>query len=283
MIPIVDTHQHLWDLTRFDLPWTRADRAYLPLDDYAKATLGTGIERSVYMEIDAAVEQQATEAHHVLELCRRTDTPLAGAVLPGHPGTPGFRALVARFKDDPFAKGVRQVLQVPSARPKLCLEPAFVADVRWLGANGLCFDLCMRSAELADGAALAAACPDTRFVLDHCGNVGLGPADLHQWRRDIEVVARAGNTVCKVSGLPVPEGPLAAAAAEVAPIVDHVIEAFGPRRVLFGGNWPVCTLHGGLARWIEALRLIVARRPEDEQRLLFHDNAVAFYALPRGS
>ncbi len=210
MIPIVDTHQHLWDLTRFDLPWTRADPTYVPLarsfllDDYAKATLGTSIERSVYMEVDAAVEQQTTEAHHVLDLCRRADTPLA------------------------------------------------------------------------------AACPDTRFVLDHCGNVGLGPADLHQWRRDIEVVARAGNTVCKVSGLPVPEGPLAAAAAEVAPIVDHVLEAFGPRRVLFAGNWPVCTLHGGLARWIEALRLIVARRPEEEQRLLFHDNAVAFYALPRG-
>jgi len=116
MIPIVDTHQHLWDLNRFDLPWTRADPAYVPLarsflvDDYAKATLGTGIERSVYMEVDAAVEQQATEAHHVLDLCRRADTPLAGAVLPGHPGTPGFRELVARFKDDPFAKGVRQVL-----------------------------------------------------------------------------------------------------------------------------------------------------------------------------
>jgi len=201
-------------------------------------------------------------------------------VLPGRPGTPGFRTHVESFASNPFAKGVRQLLQVPGAPPGRCLEPAFVDDVRWLGEQNLCFDLCMRPGEIADGAALARACPATRFVLDHCGNVHMMPADETRWRRDLAAIGALPNVWCKVSGLTVLDGPIATAAAHLAPLVDHALDCFGAERVLFAGNWPVCRLQGGLARWVETLRTIVARRAQDEQRRLFHDNAVAFYGLP---
>lgn len=286
MQAVVDTHQHVWDLERFDLPWLRGEPRLRPLArsfgvaDYLADARGTGIERSLYMEIAVAPAQQAEEVRTVLALCARDDTPFAGAVLPGRPGTPGFRAHVESFAGNPFAKGVRQLLQVPDVPPGRCLEPAFVDDVRWLGERGLCFDLCLRPGEIGDGAALARACPATRFVLDHCGNVHMMPADEARWRRDVEEIGALPNVWCKVSGLTVPDGPIDAAAASLTPLVDDVLDCFGADRVLFAGNWPVCRLQGGLARWVETLRAIVARRPEDEQRRLFHDNAVAFYALP---
>lgn len=286
MQAVVDTHQHVWDLECFALPWLRSEPRFAALarsfgvHDYLADARGTGIERSLYMEIAVAPAQQADEVRTALALCARADTPFAGAVLPGRPGTPGFRAHVESFATNPFAKGVRQLLQVPDVPPGRCLEPAFVDDVRWLGERGLCFDLCMRPGEIGDGAALARACPETRFVLDHCGNVHMMPADEARWRRDVAEIGALPNVWCKVSGLTVPDGPIDAAAATLAPLVDHVLDRFGAERVLFAGNWPVCRLQGGLARWVATLRAIVARRTEDERRRLFHDNAVGLYALP---
>jgi len=282
MIPIIDTHQHLWDLRRLRLPWVAEHpplaRSYLP-DDYQQAVEGTGVQRSVYVEVDVEPSQANAEAEDIVALCRRASGLTVAAVIGGRPAADDFADQVKRFAPVPSVKGFRQVLHVAGSPPRTCLDPRFVRGVRLLGMHDLTFDLCMRPGELPDAAELVGLCPETCFVLDHCGNVDVAARDRTSWQRDLERVARYPNVVCKVSGI-IESAPRATwSEDDLAPVVDHVLDLFGPERVLFGSNWPVCNLNGSLRRWAEALRAIVAHRPETMQRNLFHDNAVRVYRL----
>src|SRR5262249_3875683 len=152
------------------------------------------------------------------------------------PNSPGFRAYVTPFKDSPYIKGIRQVLHVDSTPPGYCLSKEFIAGVRVLGELGLSYDLCMRSAELPDATKLVDACQDTRFILDHCGNEDVKKKDHSQWRKDITELAKRKNVVGKVSGIVASAKPGAWSADDLAPVVNGTLAAFGPDRVMFGGD-----------------------------------------------
>lgn len=278
-LPIIDTHQHLWDLRKFRLPWIKKghklDRNYL-ISDYLAATKGLGVVQAVYMEVDVAPEQQLAEAEEVAAVCKRGDTPTRAAVISGRPASDDFADYIKRFKGSPYVKGLRQVLHGEGTKPGYCLDRKFIAGVRLLGDLGLRYDLCMRHAELPDGARLVGECKGTRFVLDHCGNPDLKRHE--RWKKDLAALARHENVVCKVSGV-VASAPPGWKAEDLAPVVNHTLDTFGPDRVMFGGDWPVCTKAATYKQWVEALKAIVRDRGAAEQRKLFHDNAVAFYGL----
>lgn len=282
-VSIVDTHVHLWDLDRLRLPWIEAgsalDRDYLP-DDYETAAAGLNVVRGVYMEVDVTPAQHVAEAEYVIDLCQRRVGPLVGAVIGGRPADDGFGAYLDRFRDRSEVKGVRQVLHGGQTPPGTCLAPEYVRGIRLLGERGLSFDLCMRPGELRDGMTLVDACPGTSFILDHCGNPSVQSADLSTWRDDIARLAERENLVCKVSGIVASAKPDFWTPDDLAPIIEHVLTSFGPDRVVFGGDWPVCTRAATLRQWVEALRTIVAERSLDERRKLFHDNALRVYRLP---
>ncbi len=297
MLPIVDTHQHLWDLDRFSLPWLDGEGTG-PLQgnhlvgDYLAAAEGTGIDRTIYMEVDLDPDQRPAEADFAIGLCAAEDNPVAGAVISGSPGEEGFRDYIDRYRGNGFVKGIRQVLHVPAAGPGRCLREGFVSDIRYLGESGLSFDLCLRPSELGDAVGLVDRCPDTRFILDHCGNAdpgvvngaaGYDPANpfshtREQWLSDIAALGEREHVVCKISGI-VARAPAGWSAATLAPAVDHCLDCFGPERVVFGGDWPVCNLGADLGAWTASLREIVSARPREEQARLFAGNAERIYGL----
>lgn len=288
VFPIIDTHQHLWDLSKFKLPWLerekRLAKSYLP-EDYAKA-IGelekakppAKVVKSVYMEVDVAPEQQQAEADFVIDLCKRGTTTMVAGVVSGRPASDGFEKYAKPFKDSPYIKGIRQVLHGPDTPAGFCLQKSFVKGIQLLGELGLSFDLCMRSTELLDAVKLVDACPNTRFILDHCGNEDVKKKDHTRWAKDIAELAKRKNVVGKVSGI-VAAAPPKWTPEDLAPVVNHTLEVFGPDRVMFAGDWPVCTLAASYRQWVDALRTIVKDRKADEQKKLFHDNASKFYKL----
>ncbi len=281
MVPIIDTHQHLWDLSKFRLPWLEGGGPLAKdhlMRDYLQAAQGLNVVRTVYMEVDVDPAQHVAEAEYVIDLCQRDDNPMVAAVIGGRPASEGFQAYVDRFKGSPYIKGVRQVLHGGTPRG-YCLDEKFVRGIRLLGEAGLRFDLCLRSEELLDGAKLADLCPETRFVLDHCGNDNVQAKDRSQWQRDIAEVAKRTNVICKISGIVASAKPGAWTADDLAPIVTHCAEVFGRDRVMFASDWPVCTLAATYRQWVEALKSIVHAWSEADQRKLFHDNAQRFYGL----
>jgi L-fuconolactonase len=251
------------------------------MEDYLRETDGCGVAGTVYMEVDVAREQQPDEADYVVNLCRQPGNPMRGAVISGRPAEEGFESYIRRFaapETGGFVKGVRQVLH-GSMPAGFCLQPEFIRSVRLLGDLGLSFDVCIRPEEIGDAAKLADACPDTQLILDHCGNADVQSEDLSQWRRDIDALATRPNVACKISGIIVTARPGAWDANDLAPIVLHCVEAFGPDRIVFGGDWPVCTLTAPLREWIAALRQIISAWPDDRRRKLLRDNALRIYRL----
>jgi len=287
-IPIIDTHQHLWDLTKFKLPWHETEegaevlkKSFL-MRDYFAATKGLNIVQTVYMEVDVAPDQQNAEADYVLDLCAKPDNPMTGAVISGRPADAKFGKYMERFADNKLIKGVRQVLHGPSTPAGYCTGKQFVESVKLLGEMGKCFDFCMRSGELMDCVKLVDQCPKTKFVLDHCGNGPVVPkdkAEYSQWHTGLKELAKRPNVVCKISGI-VASAAKDWKAADLAPIVNPSLEAFGDDRVMFAGDWPVCTLRASFAEWTTALQEIIKDRSPEFKRKLFHDNAVKFYDLP---
>jgi predicted TIM-barrel fold metal-dependent hydrolase len=281
-LPIVDTHLHLWDLQRFTLPWIQKGsplaRSYV-MKDWLTATAGLNVVKAVYMEVDVDPKQQVAEAEYVTAICRDGKTPMAAAVISGRPAAADFETYLNRFKGNAHIKGLRQVLHTPATPAGFCLGEAFVKGVRLLGARGLSFDLCMRPTDLRDALKLTEACPDTRFILDHCGNGPVFAKDRGQWQKDMAALAQRRNVVCKVSGIVAQCQPGKWTAKDLAPVVNHTLDVFGPERVMFAGDWPVCTLGATYRQWVDALKEIVRQRPAAQQRRLFHDNAAAYYGL----
>ena len=280
-IPIIDTHQHLWDLDRFRLPWLVGGgplaRSY-HMQDYLAESAGLGVVSTIYMEVDVEASQRQAEAAYVIDLCERSDNPMAGAVIGGNPADSGFIEYIEAIAGVPWVKGVRQVLHGSSQPAGYFLQPEFVHGIRKLGELGLSFDLCMRPGELAGAAKLAERCPETRFILDHCGNGDVTSEDLSSWKSGMESLAVCENVVCKISGI-VASAPPDWTPDLLAPIIEHTADVFGPDRIMFGSDWPVCTLRATYRQWVDALRQITASWPESAQHKLFHQNAAQFYGL----
>ena len=293
-LPIVDTHQHLWDLRKLRLAWLKSsphiNRSFVT-KDYLEATEGLNVQKAIYMEVAVDKEDRLAEAEYVIGLCKRKDNPTVAAVISGSPGSEDFKQYITRFKGSPYIKGIREILSREGLKRGLWHSRQFVRSVRLLGELGMSFDLCMPPAALLDGAKLAEACPHTRFILDHCGNAdpkafrppGNKDQTLRragaQWRQDIAELAGRKNVVCKISGIVAraPKGTWTA--DDLAPVINHCLELFGPQRVMFGGDWPVVTRVASFRQWVEALKQIIQNRARDEQRKLLHDNAVRFYGL----
>lgn len=289
-ISLVDTHQHLWNLQRFRLPWLKPGgeltRDY-SLSDYQKASAGLGITKAIYMEVAVAPEQKQAEAEHVIKICRDGRSPTCAAVIGGMVREAGFKDYVSAFKDNPYIKGVRHGLN----RAEQLEDDQLIQNLRLLGALGLNFDLLVPTRLIGPAAQLVERCPHTQFILDHCGNAdplafnpqlnwGRQPQhDADQWKRDMDQLARQENVACKISGIVarVPKG--RATAKVLSPIATHCLDAFGPERVVYGSDWPVCTRGASLRTWTTLLREIVAERPYAERQALFWTNAHRVYGL----
>lgn len=286
VIPIVDTHQHLWDLKKLKLPWLQNEgvksinRDFL-MSDYLEATKGLGVSKTVYMEVNVAQDYQDREAEWVIDLCRQPGNPMQAAVIGGYPHDRGFKKYIQKYAESKYIRGVRTVLHDPDRPKGLCLQKRFVKNVKLLGKLGMSFDLCMRPEELEDGARLVEKCPKTRFVVDHCGNMSVTSTDQAQrkkWMAGMKALASHENVVCKISGIVVtanenwkPQ--------DLAPNMLFCMETFGEDRAYFAGDWPVCRLRATFRQWVDALKWIVRDRPVAFQKKLFHDNATRFYRL----
>lgn len=289
-LTIVDTHQHLWNLHRFRLPWLRSGGELtrdFTMVDYEEATKGLGITKAIYMEVAVAPEQKLAEAKHIIKICEDKSNPTCAAVIGGLIFENSFKDYILQFKDNPYIKGVRHGLN----NPEQLENNRLIQNLRLLGTLNMNFDLLVPPGLIGKAAKLVKQCDDTQFILDHCGNADPLAFDRHldwgrepqhdpdQWKRGVDILAQQTNVICKISGIiaRVPKG--RATADLLSPIVIHCLDSFGPDRVVFGGDWPVCTRGAPLRVWTHLLHEIIRKRSFEEKRKLFWRNAHHFYSL----
>jgi predicted TIM-barrel fold metal-dependent hydrolase len=276
---LVDTHQHLWDLTRFPYTWCAGipplNRSFL-LRDYVAAAEGLKITKTIFMECDVDEPHALAEARTIQVLA--DENPLiAGIVASGRPEKSGFREHLVQLSALPKLRGVRRVLHTQP--DELSTNPLFVKNVRRLAEFGLTFDLCVLARQLPRAIALVEACPAVTFVLDHCGVPDVKARAVEPWATDMARLAQHPNVTCKISGLVAYADPTQWTVADLEPFVGHVLTCFGWDRVVWGGDWPVCTLSATLRRWVDATQGLLQEASDAQRAKLYHANAERIYRV----
>jgi len=245
--------------------------------DYLSAVQGLDVVKSVHLEADVDEPYMFDESRHLLALAERADNPLEGIVACGRPEREDFKSYLDKIAAYPKVKGIRRVLHT---QPDAVGQGAtFLKNVAALSEYRLSFDVCVLARQLPIAINLVAHCPDVVFILDHCGVPQVKEKHLDPWRSHITEIARFPNVSCKISGLVAYADVERWTAEDLRPFVEHVIAAFGWDRVLFGSDWPVCTLSASYRQWVEALQGLTHEAGEINQKKLFFDNAVRVYRL----
>ncbi|MEO8758907.1 MAG: amidohydrolase [Devosia sp.] len=272
---IIDTHLHLIYLNKFSYPWLSRvpplNRQWDAPSYFAEAEK-LGIAAALHMEVDVPVAEMEDETRFVLGL----DPRVVGAISNARPEHIDFPVHLERMLAEPRIRGIRRLLQ--GDPDDLSAGEVFRGNLRRLAAPGLAFDICVQSTQLPIARALAAACPDVQFVLDHCGNPLIAGGDIPDWRRDLKALAEMPNVTGKISGI-VNHAKPGWTPNDLRPVIEHMIASFGWDRVVFGSDRPVLTVNGSLTQWVEALKTIVSGVSADEQAKLFHRNAERVYRL----
>ncbi|HRE81932.1 MAG TPA: amidohydrolase [Opitutaceae bacterium] len=279
-IPIIDTHQHLWDPTRFSYSWM-ADQPSIRrrslVSEYREATAGFDIVRTVYVDTDVDVHDLAGEVRFIFELADDPANRIDGVVPGAKLENPEAFLPLQPFLNHPKLKGVRRILQ--SEPDSVSEQPQFVSNVQALAQYGLSFDLCVRARQLPLARKLVQRCPDVHFILDHCGVPDIKGGGLDPWRSEVKAIAAEPNVSCKLSGLVAYVDPHRWTDRDLRPYTDHVLDCFGWDRVMWGGDWPVCTLTCPLSTWIETALRLTENASAAQRDQLFRRNAERIYRL----
>jgi predicted TIM-barrel fold metal-dependent hydrolase len=278
---IVDTHLHLIYRDRLRYPWLAG---FAPLnrdfsyEAYAVEARRCGITDALHMEVDVAPDDIEVETRNVEDLAGRPESLLRGAISACRPEEDGFPAFLERQLADPFVKGFRRVLHVV---PDDVSEGAtFRANLKRLGGASRPFDLCVRPDQIDKAIALADLAPSVQFVLDHCGVPAIKDRSEHPWRERIAEIAKRPNVAAKISGVVAYADPASWTVDDIKPYVEHTIESFGWDRVVWGSDWPVCTLTASLSIWVAATHAITLSCAAHERERLFNANARRIWRLP---
>jgi L-fuconolactonase len=283
---IVDAHQHLWEFAEHPQTWINPDtdgainRDFV-IDDLRDATASLDVGATVVVQ----AVNDAEETTHLLQRAEAASDLIAGVV--------GWADLTAPDLDDQFDRwraqpgghrlvGLRHLVQ-NEPDPDWLDRPDVRQGLRTCAAHSIAFDLLVNEAHLPAAVRVVAALPETRFVLDHLGKPPLRSGDLTPWATQMRQLGRLPNVWAKVSGL-VTEAPRGGrSAAHLQPVFDVALDAFGPERLMFGSDWPVCLLAASYAEVAATAQELAAALSEAERNNVFAGNAAEFYQLRSGA
>ena len=281
---MIDTHIHLLEPDRFTYEWTKGFPALtgrFDLSDYQKASADTGIQAGVFMEVDC--EESADEARYFCSLAEQPGCLIQAVVAAARPESPDFERNLEAMAH-PRLTGIRRVLHTHP--DELSQSSLFRENVSHLGALGLSFDLCVLQRQLPLALDLVRACPQTTFILDHCGvpeissNDAPAGAGFLAWKKSIRALAAEPNVNGKISGITAYAPEPLRNAEGLRPYIETMLEAFGPARLVWGGDWPLVNLGDGLLAWSNITRDLLSELTPDERTLILSTNAKKIYRIP---
>lgn len=275
----IDAHVHFWDPHRLHYPWLadvqELHRTFLPHDLPA---LAEGVlDGAIFVEANCRSTENLDELAFIEEMVLG-GARIVGAVAFVDLCDPLRRpALLQRIRRRDLVVGVRHNIQhQPSG---FSAEREFVRGVQEVGDLGLTFDLCITADQLVEVTELVRQCPDTTFVLDHCGKPHIA-TDAHEpWATSLRHLAGYRNVACKLSGLLSQARPDQRSATSLLPYARHAMDCFGPDRLMYGSDWPVVTTAGGEPLWRALVHEFTSDWSLAAREAFFFDNALRIYGI----
>lgn len=272
----IDAHHHFWRYTDAEFGWIGDEMAVLRRDflpeDLGSELLSSGMDGVVTVQARTSVE----ETEWLLNLCDQTDF-MSGVVGWVPLQADDLSAYLDRFASHPGLKGVREVVQ---GMPK-----GFMADARFnrgvgkLKAHGLVYDLLIVEKQLPEAIAFVDRHPEQPMVLDHIAKPLIKQGSLEPWSSRIRKIAERPNVTCKLSGMVTEADFQLWNSARLKPFFEVVLDAFGPERLMFGSDWPVCLCACAYKRWAEIVDDWIKDLSPDEQAAIRGGTAARIYKL----
>jgi L-fuconolactonase len=276
-VPRIDAHHHVWRLDRGDYGWLTPTLAAI-YRDFSLDDLSPLLDR---IEIKATVLVQAAptvaETEFLLQVAHASDGLVKGVVGWVDLAAPQATATLERLARDSLLKSIRPMLQ-DIADPAWILRRDVDVQLTVIEKLGLRFDALVKPPQLAALLQMVERHPRLPVVIDHGGKPAIIDRDWEPWASEIAELADHPHVACKLSGLVTEAGPGWSPHA-LGIYVDHLLDCFGPERLLWGSDWPVVNLAGGYHRWARASDQLLARLPAADRNAIFGDNAQRFYGL----
>jgi len=274
---IVDSHQHFWRYDPVEYDWIGDELAPIRRDFLPSDLEGEVRPAGVDAVVSVQARQTLEETRWLLELASAHDL-VAGVV--------GWVPLVSETVGDtletlarhPKLRGVRHVLQ-GEPDPAFALREDFGRGIALLRGFGLAYDVLVYERQLEVATALVDRHPDQVFVVDHAAKPRIRDRVLSPWRERMRELARRPNVFCKLSGLVTEAHPSGWTRDDLEPYADVVLSAFGPSRVMFGSDWPVCLAACPYARWLATVRELCGTLSPAERESVLGGSARRAYRL----
>ena len=272
----VDAHQHFWRYTEEEYGWINGSMAAIRRDflpgDLLPLLEDAGIDATVAVQARQSLE----ETEWLLDLAEEYDW-IAGVVGWAPLVSPRVEQTLERLSANVKLKGVRHVLQ--GEADEYMLREDFNAGIALLRRYSMTYDVLVLECQLPAAIHFVDRHPEQPFVLDHIAKPLIAAQTLEPWRTHIRELARRSHVACKLSGLVTEANFDSWTIEHLRPYIETVLECFGTKRLIFGSDWPVCTVAASYARWTNGLREFVSELSGDEQEAILGRNAIQFYGL----
>jgi L-fuconolactonase len=273
---MIDAHQHFWSLTRDDYGWLSPDDAVL-YRDFGPEQLEphiaeAGISRTVLVQAAPTL----AETHYLLGIAAATDW-VAGVVGWVNLEAAEVERDLDTFVSHPAFRGVRPMIQ-DMADDDWMLGDSLTRGLQALNQRQLTFDALVLPRHLPRLIRLLDRHPDLRVVVDHAAKPSIRTGDFDAWASDMNRLASQTSACCKLSGLAT-EAAENWTASDLRPYVVHLLQCFGPQRLMWGSDWPVVDLAGGFDRWRQASVELLEGLGDPDRAAILGENAARFYAL----
>ena len=273
----IDSHQHFWHYQRADYGWIDDSMAVLRRDflpgDLRPELAAAGIAGCIAVQ----VRQSLDETRYLLDLASK-HPEIRGVVGWVDLQSQDVEAQLREFTKNPRFVGVRHIAQ-SEPDPRFLVSEPFLRGIAALSTTDLVYDVLVYPHQLPAAIELAEQFPGQRFVLDHLGKPDQKRLQVGEWAAQVQALARASNVACKVSGMVTEADWQNWSAAGLRPAFDIVLQAFGPDRLMFGSDWPVCLCASDYQRWVDTVAGWLAELPEAERSAVNGGNASRLYHL----
>ena len=274
---VVDSHHHFWRYSSAEYGWIDDSMAAIRRDflpaDLQREIAAAGVDAVVSVQARQSVE----ETRWLLDFAAHN--PFIAGVVGWVPlVSPTVAADLAQLAAHPKLVAVRHVLQ-DEPDPRFMLRADFQAGIRALRAYNLTYDILIYDRHLPQTIEFVDQHPAQPFVVDHMAKPSIKQGLIEPWERGMRELARRPHVCCKLSGMVTEIGRPHWSIADLRPYVDVVLEAFGPERVLFGSDWPVCLVACGYARWMEIVQELIAPLSSGARAAILGENVRRVYRL----
>ncbi len=278
---LLDTHQHLIYRDQASYSWAKDIPALsssdFTIENYKELTKDYNILGTLFMECAVDDSDYKNESQFINSLMLNSENGIKGLILSIRPEE---NKEFDQWLDESQSLGVVGYRRVLHVMPnEFSQQNTFKENVKKIGKAGKPFDLCYHAGQLKVAHELAQSCDEMNLILNHCGVPAIASGEIDEWKKDISALANLEHVTCKLSGLMAYCAPGTSSYETIKPYVDHILDTFGPDKMVWGSDWPVVDLGKGLPEWLSVTIKILSGLSSDEASKIANINAKRIYGI----